>query len=106
MIEVSLGQIVKTPMQCHAGIVDKDVYGTDLPFYPCHHCPNGCAVGNVGLHCNGLCTEFADRLDGCVRLVFALPVVNGNIGTCLSEVERNGPADAARRSCDEGAAIA
>src|SRR5262245_44225189 len=106
MIEVSLGQIIKTPMQCHASIVDKDVYRTDLPFNLCHHCLSLGAVADVGPHRYSLCTKFADRLDDLIRLVVALPVVNANVGTGLGELERNGPTDTARRSCDEGAAIA
>src|SRR5262249_44288739 len=106
MIEVSLGQIVKAAMQCHAGIVDKDVYGTDLPFYLCPHCLNRCGVGHVGLPRKCPRRVFAVRLRAPFRRLAAWPVIDGNVGPGPGGVERNGPADTTRRSCDEGAAIA
>lgn len=83
VIEISLGQIIKSAVQGQASVVDEDVYGLELPFHRRHHPLHRRAIRDVGPHRDGLPTERSDRNDDRVRFLLALPVVHGNVGTRL-----------------------
>src|SRR5581483_11426860 len=95
-VEVGLGQVVDAAADGDAGVVDENVYGSQLAGYGSNELPHLWALRDVGTDGDGPASELAHR--GCDRLGVADPlaVVHRHVGAGLRKRQGNGFADAAR----------